>query len=438
LDEIFFDRPLGGDLTHDSFDRTYLNDHCVPKNPVGLEAVISSRDLEAGGDHIAPSNLSAIPADVLERINADVASIPDIQEQLLKVSPALAIRDRVAHQYQIAGGKVVLRISPTLPSGIEGCGLFVPGQVHVGIGRVSTGLGCPHAETDPDFLGLRLAFMAPEGRRVDFITINHPSSPTDDHPSFVALLHATVTSTKVAVPIGGPWAVRAAASSLGLTAALVGRLGVVKGIRTALHVARQTFRTAWSKSAVQPYWTGVVEIGGRSGKFIFLPAEASVEPAGTGPRSQRLTRDWQGRQAAGPIAFEIYWMPFIDEAGTSKAHLSRAWKQQLSPIGQVVFPRQLPDDEAAGLWAVLADEMGAHPGNWVGARNGSVDNAVEFAAARTIAYRASQSGRGALPEETYREVFMSGELPPSLEAELRRRRDLKLAAGHVSYAEASC
>jgi hypothetical protein len=414
-------------LTRCRFDRSNQSD---------WRPAISSPDLDAGGDRKADTALSAIPADVLERIGADVASIPGIQEQLLAASPGLVLRDRVAHQYQIAGGKAVLRITSSLPPELEGYGLFVPDQVHVGVGRVSTGLGCPHAETDPDFLGLRLSFMAPEGRRVDFITINHPASPTDDHPAFVALLHATVTSTKVAEALGGPWIVRTLASSLGLTAALVRRLGVVKGTRTAIHVARQTFRTARSRSALQPYWTGVVEIGGRSGKFIFLPGEGSVEPARSGPRSRRLTRDWQGRQAAGPIAFDVYWTPFIDEAGTSKTHLSRTWKEKPSLIGQVVFPQQLAEDETAGLWAVLADEMGAHPGNWVGARNGSIDNPVEFATARTIAYRSSQSGRDALPAEAYREVFMSGQLSPSLQTELRRRRDRKLASGHVSYAEA--
>lgn len=276
--------------------------------------------------------------------------------------------------------------------------------------------------------------MAPEERRVDFIAINHPASPTDDHQSFVALLHATVASTRVAEAVGRLPIVRSVASSLGLTAALIREMGVVKGTRTAVHVARQTLRTARSKSALQPYWTAVVEIGGQSGKFIFLPGEASVEPAQTGPRSQRLTRDWQGRQAAGPVTFDAYWTPFIDEASTSKTHLSRAWQERPHPIGQVVFPQQLPEDETAGLWAVLADEMGAHPGNWVGARNGSIDNSVEFAAARTIAYRSSQSGRNALPADTYREVFMSGQLPPSLETELRRRWNLKLASGHVSQA----
>jgi hypothetical protein len=56
--------------------------------------------------------------------------IPEIQQTLIKNQHQLKSPDRAAHQQQIA---------------------------HVGIGRVSTGLGCPHLETDPDFLGLMLA-----------------------------------------------------------------------------------------------------------------------------------------------------------------------------------------------------------------------------------------------------------------------------------------
>ena len=422
-------------LTRDSFEHSNLNQAItVCQHLNRLETAISSRDIEADGNRFVDSPGSALPADILEKISADVVSIPDLQEQLLTASPLLAVRDRVAHQYQIAGGKVVLRISSSLPPQIQGYGLFLPDRVYVGIGRVSTGLGCPHGETEPDFLGLRLSFMAPEERRVDFIAINHPASPTDTHRSFVALLHATIASTRASEAVARPSIARRAASSIGLTAALIGRLGLVRGARTALHVARQTSRTARSKSALQPYWTGVIEIGGESGKFIFRPGEGSVEPARTGPRSQRLTRDWQGRQAAGPIRFNVYWTPFIDEASTSKTDLSRVWKEEPKLIGEVSFPQQLAEDETAGLWASLAEEMGAHPGNWVGAGSGLIDNAAEFAAARTLAYRASQSGRDALPIETYRAVFTSGQIPPSLEAELRRRREIKLASGHRSHA----
>src|SRR5690242_14352923 len=90
----------------------------------------------------------------LARIGNDVAPISDIQKKLVANHPRLTVPDRVAHQYQIAGSKVLLRIADTLPPNFAGIGLFTPGAQWTGIGRISTGLGCPHLETDPDFLGL--------------------------------------------------------------------------------------------------------------------------------------------------------------------------------------------------------------------------------------------------------------------------------------------
>src|SRR4029077_15190070 len=99
------------------------------------------------------------PKDI-DRITADVAAMPRLQQELLeRASLSLKTADRVAHQYQIAGGRVSLRIATELPSELDGVGLFKPNADYTGIGRISTGLGCPHNETYPDFLGLRLAFL---------------------------------------------------------------------------------------------------------------------------------------------------------------------------------------------------------------------------------------------------------------------------------------
>ena len=113
-----------------------------------------------------------------------VEQVADVQRTLVANHPQLQQPDRGAHQQQLAGGKVLLRVSTPLPRELDGLGLFQPatGSPRVGIGRISTGLGCPHAETDPDFLGLMVAFRAPDGRRVDFVTINHPGAPTDQPP----------------------------------------------------------------------------------------------------------------------------------------------------------------------------------------------------------------------------------------------------------------
>src|ERR1043165_2301152 len=77
------------------------------------------------------------------RIGADVAPISDIQNKLVARHPDLKVPDRVAHQYQIAGGKALLRIDETLPANFAGVGLFVPGAPYGGVGRISPGLGFP-------------------------------------------------------------------------------------------------------------------------------------------------------------------------------------------------------------------------------------------------------------------------------------------------------
>ena len=92
-------------------------------------------------------------ADDLRRIDADVAEISEIQRQLRDRHPELKCLDRAAHQYQIAGSKVLLRVATELPEGFSGIGLFVPGIEHIGVGRLSTGLCTPHIESNSDFLG---------------------------------------------------------------------------------------------------------------------------------------------------------------------------------------------------------------------------------------------------------------------------------------------
>ena len=117
----------------------------------------------------------------------------------------MKVADRVAHEYQIAGGRVSLTVGMQLPDPLEGVGLFRPGAEYIGIGRVSTGLGCPHRETVPDFLGLRLAFLTDQDQRVDFIAINDPAAPTDTHIEFMALLAATAAAYTAETTATGRW-----------------------------------------------------------------------------------------------------------------------------------------------------------------------------------------------------------------------------------------
>jgi hypothetical protein len=116
---------------------------------------------------------------------------------------------------------------------------------------MSNGPGCPHAETDADFLGLMVAFRAPDGRRVDFITINDAGAPTDTPEEFVALLKATAD----AAVGGGPGVVNMFASQARLIAGLV-RHARLRAPVIATQVIRQTARTALRYCL--PALTGVV------------------------------------------------------------------------------------------------------------------------------------------------------------------------------------
>src|SRR5262252_8704641 len=118
------------------------------------------------------------------------AAIPGVQKTLVDNHPQLTRADRGAHQQQIAASKILLTIADGVPAELEGLGVFERGPSQtplVGIGRISTGLGCPHAETDADFLGLMVAFRTRAGRRIDLVTINDPTSPTDTPEQFLAL-----------------------------------------------------------------------------------------------------------------------------------------------------------------------------------------------------------------------------------------------------------
>jgi len=325
------------------------------------------------------------PEDI-ERISADVAALPGVQQELLEhASLSLKVADRVAHQYQIAGGRVSLRIPSELPSEFDGIGLFKANAEYTGIGRVSTGLGCPHIETNPDFLGLRLAFLSDGGQRVDFIGINHPAAPTDTHLEFMALLAATADAAGRGL----------LASEAALGVSLIRNLGAVRGAQIAAHVTRQTARTALSSTAYQTYWTGVVEMQGCLGKCVISPtADVNTHRALTAG-AHHLTADWRDRQSGGPIQFDLYWIPFIDAQSTPLIQLTRPWQENRYRIGQVAFPRADLESEEALLWAALAAEMGANPGNWVRDRaNSIVLPETEFGLARKIAYEMSQEGRG--------------------------------------------
>ncbi len=161
----------------------------------------------------------------------------------------------------------------------------------------------------------------------------------------------------------------------------------------------------------------------------------SEPPAGGGANRgpTHLTMDWRARQSAGPLVFDLRWIPFLDDRQTPLDNLTRPWAhdQEVS-VGTITFLKTDPDTREAKLTALLASELGANPGNWEETSEGpaSALPATRFTAARQLAYRASQETRAALGEETYASFFGSGEISPPLAGELIRRYQEKRAAGH--------
>jgi hypothetical protein len=375
----------------------------------------------------------------LDRIDRQVQASTEIQAKLRANCPDLKVRDRVAHQYQIAGSKVLLQIAAQVPDNLAHVGLFEPNAEHIGIGRISTGLGCPHLETDPDFLGLMLAFRTKQDHRVDFLGINHPASPTDTHVEFMKLLEATADGAGAGSPFGSGHGeldlLDLLRSNLEVVRSLIGSLGAKRGGGGAAHVLAQTLRTAQSTTAYQTYWTGIVETGRVPGKFVIEPVSDENRARPLTPGERHLTNEWRERQARGSVEFDLHWIPFMDEQATPLVALTEPWQERRHLVGQVIFPRCDATSEEAGLWAALAAEMGANPGNWVRDLENSIRYpGTEFAVARQLVYRKSQAGRGALPEDTYARCFQTGEIDSLLAGELNRRRAEKRALGHVDTA----
>ena len=284
-----------------------------------------------------------------------------------------------------------------------------------------------------------VAFHTRAGKRVDFLTINDPTSPTDTHPQFVKLLDATADAAGVESPFGSGLGeldlANLTASNLQLVRSLIASLGLIGGGKVAAHVVKQTLRTAISSTAYQTYWTGIVEVGGAFGKFMFAPASDENRHRAVAPGERHLTGEWRQCQSRGDIDFALNWLPFVDEQTTSMTELTKRWAQQPVAIGQVTFPKIEAADADVPLWAALATEIGANAGNWVADTGNTIaEPGTEFTCARKLAYRNSQAGRGALPEADYAHVFGGQPIGPALAAELKRRRAAKDAAGHMDMA----
>ena len=364
----------------------------------------------------------------IEELRAIVAELPEIQRTLVSNHHDLLRPDRAAHQQQVGAGVVRLDVETRLPEPLDGVGILQPGTSRTGIGRISTGLGCPHLETDPDFLGLMVAFQTTQGERVDLLAINDPAAPTDTAEEFIALLAATGAAAGAGIPFGDAGELdlgNFAAGQAKLFNALRKRVGLTRATSLYLHIARQTARTALSSTAVQTYWTGVVETGGVPGKFSFVPTVADNPHRTLRPGGRHLSEDWRDRLAAGSVVFGLRWIPFHSEEETPLETPTRPWSEAHAvSVGSVTFLPAPSDARQERLIGLLAAQLGANPGNWVGVREGRERPefaATTFTAARQLAYALSQETRGALPPEAYRSFFENGSIGEELAAELERR-----------------
>jgi hypothetical protein len=254
----------------------------------------------------------------------------------------------------------------------------------------------------------------------------------------MALLAATAASAGAEVPFGGAGQLdlgNLTATQAKLFNALRKRLGVIRATGIFLHIARQTTRTARSSSAVQTYWTGVVEASGTPGKFAFVPATVVNEHRPLRPGARYLSEDWARRVAAGDIVFDVHWIPFVSEQKTPLEKTSEAWAEDHAVhVATATFPQADAASRDARLIALLASEMGANPGNWVCVRDGeprAAFPATTFTAGRQLAYARSQDAREVLAASAYEEFFDSGIIGPDLVIELEKRHAAKVAARHA-------
>jgi hypothetical protein len=372
-------------------------------------------------------------AEDLRRIDAEVAEVSDLQRRIRERHPDLKCLDRAAHQYQIAGSKVVLRVASQLPEGFAGVGLFVPGAEHFGVGRVSTSLNTPHVETIPDFLGLRASFVtATTQQQVDFIAVSSPALPFDNRHDVMRFLRATADAAGPSPIVPSPLA----AGEVLMRESLTKSMGFAKTERTLKLIAQQSERTASSGTAYQSYWTGVVEINGTLGKFMLVPLTSANCFCPMHPGERYLTRDWARRQSSGDIAFRLHWISYLDERRTSLEHFTQSWSEaHKRSVGRLIFPRIDATTKDARLWAALAGEMGSNPGNWICDAHDSVrEPSTEFGLARKAAYERSTRGRDALALDAYRTALQTGRIGDDLAAELTRRVERKRQLRHIDQA----
>ena len=261
------------------------------------------------------------------------AAIPGVQKTFVVNHPQREAPDRGAHQQQIAGveGDADRGRHAAACTGQPRRLSSTPIRSAAGRHRQdSTGLGCPHAETDADFLGLMVAFRT-RGRtphRPDHHRRSDDRRPTRRKSSSRSCRRPPMPR---APPACSPHRPRC-------WQAWRGTPGFGAGASPRTSPRRRTGRCV-RRSAYQRYWTGIVRARDVLGKFTFVPA--SEVGRGRVARCTRFTDDWRARQSAGDLAFDLRWIPFIDDRRTPAEDLTRPWAARSRGQRRA---RHLPED----------------------------------------------------------------------------------------------
>jgi len=251
-----------------------------------------------------------------------------------------------------------------------------PGSTYPGFGRFSRSQSFHQKDGDLDQRGFAFRIETEAGPQ-DILLSNTPVSFARDPVEFMTAASIFVESPKL------------------LAAARVIRaLGLREGLRVLGNLMRPPDRAVAFTG--QPYWSRTPFAFGSTGAAARLVARpiGALRRVATGDDPDALSTDLIATLVAGPRAFELYALPFVDDARTPIEDTSRDWPESVTTpvlLGRVTLLQQdLVGTEARALAARVEAVEAFSPWTTPGLRPLGRSNR-----ARRLAYDRSASHRGA-------------------------------------------
>ena len=351
-------------------------------------------------------------AEETRALEALIAEITQHSGQAGRQPPQLTRPDRGAHQQQLAGGKVLLTLERSLPPALDGLGVFE----HDGLCR--SALRWHRQDVDRPRVpacGDRSGFPGADGRvpgkvgPADRLRHDQRSHLADRYARGV---HRAAPGNRGCRGCPGP------ARQPGEAAAEPRAARRDQG-RADCHARHG------SDAPDGPFQQRLSSSTGPASSARATRSASSPScrrPAGAGAQGRgpkQFTDDWRARTAAGPLTFELHWIPFLNERETPLDDLTTAWRDQHKVrVGTVVFPQVNAETRESKLIALLASELGANPGNW----QETTDAAAGTASVHTV----HRSTVPCLPPEP---AASTGPARRELSLVLRERRGQRGARG---------